>query len=118
MVRAAQDAGLHLVEMTSEPRSVLPAGIDCISSPDQDRPVRGRNHPMMMSCGARRLRGKLYRWTAAFAKASACGPDCRFWCASDIHSRMMARRTFTLAILYFLSRSVLDDLPATPRAVR
>ena len=66
--------------------------------------MRGRNHPPMTSCGVRRQRGRLCRWTAAFAKASACWPDCRFSRASDIHSRIMARRTFILAILYFLSR--------------
>ena len=53
---------------------------------------------MITSCGVRRLRGRLCRWTAAFAKASACWPDCRFPRASAIHSRMMARRTFGLAI--------------------
>jgi hypothetical protein len=60
--------------------------------------VRGRSHPMITSCGVRRLRGRVCRWTAAFAKASACWPDCRFPRASAIHSRMMARRTFGLAI--------------------
>jgi hypothetical protein len=60
--------------------------------------VRGRSHPMITSCGVRRLRGRLCRWTAAFAKASACWPDCLFPRASAIHSRMMARRTFGLAI--------------------
>ena len=53
---------------------------------------------MITSCGVRRLRGRLCRWTAAFAKASACWPDCRFPRASAIHSRMIARRTFGLAI--------------------
>src|SRR5260370_36753306 len=53
---------------------------------------------MITSRGVRRLRGRLCRWTAAFAKASACWPDCRFPRASAIHSRMMARRTFGLAI--------------------
>ena len=53
---------------------------------------------MITSCGVRRLRGRLCRSTAAFAKASACWPDCRFPRASAIHSRMMARRTFGLAI--------------------
>ena len=62
--------------------------------------MRGRSHPMMTSCGVRRLRGRLCRSTAAFAKASACWPDCRFPRASAIHSRMMARRTFGLAIGY------------------
>jgi hypothetical protein len=66
--------------------------------------MRGRNHPPMTSCGVRRQRGRLCRWTAAIAKASACWPDCRFSRASDIHSRITARRTFILAILYFLSR--------------
>ena len=60
--------------------------------------MRGRSHPMITSCGVRRLRGRLCRWTAAFAKASACWKDCRFPRASAIHSRMMARRTFGLAI--------------------
>ncbi len=53
---------------------------------------------MITPCGVRRLRGRLCRWTAAFAKASACWPDCRFPRASAIHSRMIARRTFGLAI--------------------
>src|SRR5882672_4908237 len=34
----------------------------------------------------------------AFAKASACWPDCRFSRVSAIHSRIMARRAFGLAI--------------------
>jgi hypothetical protein len=53
---------------------------------------------MITSCDVRRLRGRLCRWTAAFAKASACWPDCRFPRANVIHSRMMARRSFGLAI--------------------
>jgi hypothetical protein len=65
---------------------------------NQGRPVRGRSHPMITSCGVRRLRGRLCRWIAALAKASACWPDCRFSRASAIHSRMTARRTFGLAI--------------------
>ena len=65
---------------------------------NQCRPVRGRSHPMITSCGVRRPRGRLCRWTAAFVKASACWPDCRFSRASAIHSRMTARRAFGLAI--------------------
>jgi hypothetical protein len=65
---------------------------------NQGRPVRGRSHPIITSCGVRRLRDRLCRWTAALAKASACSPDCRFWRSSVIHSRMTARRTFGLAI--------------------
>ena len=60
--------------------------------------MRGRSHPMITSCGVRRPRGRLCRWTAAFVKASACWPDCRFSRASAIHSRMTARRAFGLAI--------------------
>jgi hypothetical protein len=60
--------------------------------------VRGRSRPMITSCDVRRPRGRLCRWTAAFAKASACWPDCRFSRVSAIHSRIMARRTFCLAI--------------------
>jgi len=65
---------------------------------DQGRPVRGRSHPMIASRGVRRLRGRLCRWIAASAKVSACWPDCRFSRASAIHSRIMARRAFGLAI--------------------
>jgi hypothetical protein len=65
---------------------------------NQGRPVRGRSHRMITVSGVRRLRGRLCRWTAALAKASACRPDCRFSRASAIHSRMTARRTFDLAI--------------------
>jgi hypothetical protein len=54
---------------------------------------------MITSRGVSRLRGRLCRWIAAFAKASAWWLHCRFSRASDIHSRMMARRTFGLAIL-------------------
>jgi hypothetical protein len=32
------------------------------------------------------------------AKVDACSPDCRLSCASAIHSRMTARRTFGLDI--------------------
>jgi hypothetical protein len=66
---------------------------------NQGRPVRGRSHSITTSRGVRRLRGRLCRWTTASAKASACSPDCRFCRASDIHSRMMSRRTFGLAIV-------------------
>jgi hypothetical protein len=65
---------------------------------NQGRPVRGRNHPMITSCGVRRLRGRLCRWTTALAKASASRPDRRFSRASAIHSRITARRSFGLAI--------------------
>ena len=65
---------------------------------NQGRPVGGRSHAMITSCGVRRLRRRLCLWVAAFAKASACRPDCRFSRASATHSRIMARRTFGLAI--------------------
>ena len=81
---------------------------------EQGRPVRGRNHPPMTSCGARRQRGKPYRWTAAFAKASACWPDCRFSRASDIHSRIMARRTFVMAICISYQGGAADNCPPYP----
>jgi hypothetical protein len=61
-------------------------------------PVRGRSHAMTISCGDRRLRGKPCRCSAAFAKAFACGLDCRFSAANDIHSRMMVRRVLDLAM--------------------
>ena len=60
--------------------------------------MRGRSHLMMMSRGARRLRGSLCRVIACVAKVLACWLDCRFSGASDIHSRMMVRRGFDLAI--------------------
>src|ERR1700677_67796 len=59
---------------------------------------------MMTSRGVRRKRGRPCRRAAAAANTDACPPDCRFSRASDIHSLIMARRTFALAILYFLSR--------------
>jgi hypothetical protein len=38
----------------------------------QARPMRGRSHAMMTSCGGRLLRGRRWRCRAAPAKALAC----------------------------------------------
>jgi hypothetical protein len=65
---------------------------------DHGRSVRGRSHAIMMSRGARRLRGRLCRVIACVAKVLACWLDRRFSGASDIHSRMILRRRFDLAI--------------------
>jgi hypothetical protein len=65
---------------------------------DHGRPVRGLSHAMILSCGVRRLRGRPCRSAAALVNASACCLDCRFSRESSIHSRMMVRLTFDLAI--------------------
>jgi hypothetical protein len=71
---------------------------------------------MMTSCGVRRLRGRRCRWSAAVAKTSACWLDCRFSRASNIHSRMMVRRTFDLGIPSPLGeRGSIPRLEATTR---
>jgi hypothetical protein len=70
----------------------------------------------MTSRGVLRLRGRRCRWSAAVAKTFACWLDRRFSRASNIHSRIMVRRTFDLGMPFLLSwRGSIPRLIATTR---